>query len=46
MVARDLVDDLSHTDDLALVVNDWHGEYAVRSVARLAVNFLVEPRIL
>jgi hypothetical protein len=41
-----LVDDLSYTDHLALVVTDWHGEYQIRFIASAQVYLAVEPGIL
>lgn len=40
------VDDLCHANHLALVVADWHRQDDVRFVARLLVDFTVEPGIL
>lgn len=46
MVAVDLVDDLRDTDDLALVVDDGHGQDAVGLVAGLPVDLLIESWVL
>ena len=46
MIAVDLVDDLSHTDDLTLEVHYGHGQDGVRPVPGLSVNLLIDKLVL